>query len=238
MRKTIIALTILSIMLLSVSMAAVDSDGDGASQYRWTDRTLYHATCVAKTSASTEDTEWVYPIGMDGSMKEYIENPKTAKQPDQGLSHVVAGQTYEVYFFDSSGTFDMTKRDVVLESDPIKLYVEPQSVGKLTVNSFTMFTKTNAVSMPAYLLREMSESWGGSPSLHFIGDVANLNYREGTYYTIDMQGSMTALFYEMDADVVIKTFTGSPYLYIGICIVITALIAVTIAVCGRRPKFD
>jgi len=126
-----------------------------------------------------------------------------------------------------------------MEKTPLYLTVEPNSVKKLTVNAMASSTKNGIVTVPAYNLVLVYEDGHTESSIHLAIDTANLNYKEGTHYEINASSFVQyGLIYVMDYEIVSKTFTGSPYLYIGICVVVTALVALTVAVCGRRPKFD
>ncbi len=241
MRSKIIAISLLAILMMSGFMAlASESDGsDDSETYWWTDEDLYHSTAKCLASAPTSPYEWVYPIGEDESMKKFLADPLKNPVPARGLTSVQMGVTYEVYYLQKSNTFDIEQEEIVMKKTPLNITVEPNSVKKMTVNSMICSSKSGIVSVPAYNLLLVYSDGHYDSTIHIVTDTANLNYKEGTHYEISaFQYSQAGLIYVMDCNIATKTFTGSPYLYIGICVVVTALVALTVAVCGRRPKFD
>ena len=230
--KLAIVLIIAVLMFTCIPMDGVDSEHK-VVKASYSD--LFHAVGTAYSTTDVQENVVVYPLGGDESMKRYISDPQNYT-PEKGLSRVVEGTTYEVYYIDYPYGFNFDNPEKVMSANPLKnIVVEERSAVKLAINSIKgPYDEYNYFYVYGIKMGEtVSYDYGN------VGSMVNLNYIEDAYYEIELSyPAQRAPYVIVDMDVVEKVFTGSPYLYIGICIASTALIGLTIFLCGRKPEFD
>ena len=232
MRKSMTILAVAVLMLTPMIFADADADASDAEKCRFCDKDLYHCVGTAVASDVVKNNLWVYPLGEDASMKAYIADPQNAPRPDKGLKEVVEGEEYEVYCFIEPGwPFEYPSLQKVLGAYSYEFSVKEKTVEKLTVTKL----KDSSTEFSAYIL----EYHGDQTLTQYcsVGITVTLNhYRDGGYYEMRSNYYSEDLFVEAEYEISVKEFTGSPYLYIGLCIGITAAIALLIFWCGRKPK--
>ncbi|MBR4203275.1 MAG: hypothetical protein IKQ93_06855 [Candidatus Methanomethylophilaceae archaeon] len=230
MKKIIAVLAVF--LLVGLPCIAVESDADNpeVQKVKWCKDTLYHFTGTALEDWTVTGMIWIYPEGEDSQMKKYIADPQNNDIVD-GITDVKEGVTYEVYYYeDEPWDFVHEGSEIALEPYIYKIFVKQQSVVKLKIDSIKAgkfeYTSYDVIYEPK-----------GSPSVYgYIGIWSTLNYVDDHgYYVLDRNYGF-APYAEAEIQIVVKEFHGSPYLYIGLCIGITALVALLIAVCGRKPK--
>ena len=232
MKAKLAALMLVAIMLFCIPVDSEDSDG---SSVRASYFDLYHATGTAEFSFELYDDVYAYPLNGDGSMKSYINSPQT-NSPEQGrVKSVVEGESYELYFFSEPYGFQILEQQKVLSAYPLDpIVVKEKCAVKLTVSSIKYLDQS-------FGFFDINQVKGGEKSYYsygLVGQTTNLNYDAGAYYEIGLPYSATkCLYVDVQMDIVEKEFKGSPYLYIGICVISTALVGLLIFLCGRRPDF-
>ncbi len=232
MKKSMAILAVAVLMLTPVIFADMDADAADVQKCRFCQEDLYHCEGTAILDAKLEENIWVYPLGEDSSMKAYIADPQNAPRPSKGLKDVVEGEKYDIYCFDSPKQFDCSSLKKVLGKYSVHLTVQDRTVEKFTVTSL----KDSYQDFPVYVL----EYHGSETTLsqyYAVGNTATLNhYKDDGHYELYTNYSSMDLFVEAEYEISVKEFNGSPYLYIGLCIGITAAIALLIFWCGRKPK--
>ena len=232
MRNKILAIIVLSLLVLTcVPFDGADSEHN---KVRASFVELYHAVGVAMYDMDVSEGLYVYPVGGDESMKRYIEDPQN-NTPDKGLSSVVKDTAYEVYFTTGAVGFKTTERTVVKEPYPLDpIVVREKCAVKLTMNSM----QSNIEPIYTAMLNQMKDGEIIGQNYVYSGSVVTLNYAEDAYYVFSLNAYYSrSVYIDFDMDIVENEFTGSPYLYVGICVVSTVLVGLLIFLCGRRPDF-
>ena len=232
MKKSMAILAVAVMMLTPVILADMDMDAANVQKCRFSQEDLYHCEGTALYNDMVKEGIWVYPIGKDSKMKAYIADPQNAPRPDKGVSEIIEGETYDIYCFSGPEQFEYTSLQKVLEKYSKEFFVQDRTVEKLTVTSL----KDSYGDFPVFVV----EYHGGDAKLsqyYSVGSTASLNhYKDGGHYELSTNRVSMDLFVEAEYEISVKEFTGSPYLYIGLCIGITAAIALLIFWCGRKPK--
>lgn len=229
MKKIVAVLAVL--LLVGLPCIAVESDADDpeVQKVKWCKDDLYHFTGIAIEDRKITEMIWIYPIGEDSQMRKYIADPQNNSIVD-GVKSVKAGDSYEVYYYNEPMDFIHEEPEIVLKAYDYRIHVKEQSVIKLKIDSL----KAGQYDYSSY---EVIYKPIGNPSIFgIVGIWTTLNYVDDKgYYSLE-EGYGRAPYMEAEIQMVVKEFHGSPYLYIGLCIGITALVALLIAVCGRKPK--
>jgi hypothetical protein len=232
MKKLFPIIAVMILVVTPIIVAEADAD-DSTQTVRWSRYDLYHATATAIESASLKDNNslWVFQKGQDSAMKAYINNPQTAAVP-VGLNEVTYDQEYDIYYLETayvSYLFSYESEDKVLSDFDYPLVVKERTSVKLKVLTIS----ANGSPVNYYDLHYMPS---GSSTYHRLGEVVNLNYVDDTGYYAMKCYYNDSLFVEAQIQLSVKEINGSPTLYITLCVAITALVALTIAYCGRKPK--
>ncbi|MBO7352394.1 MAG: hypothetical protein J6U12_05740 [Candidatus Methanomethylophilaceae archaeon] len=230
MRKFIAVVAVLLLIGLPFIAIDVDADDPEVQKVRWCSDTLYHFTGIAVDDWSISGKLWVYPEGEDSPMLKYIADPQNNDIVD-GVKDVKKDEVYEVYYYgEEPWDFIHEGSEVALEPYSYKIFVKPQTVVKLKIDSL----KAGTIEYNTY---DVYYKPGDTTSVYgFVGVWCTLNYVDDSgYYELERIYGL-APYIDAEVQIVVKEFHGSPYLYIGLCIGITAMVALLIALCGRKPK--
>jgi len=236
MRRAFAVLAVLILAVVPISIAESDGSDPEIQKIRWSENTLYHFVGTARHSGELngwlydEMGLFVYPLGQDSSMEAYITNPQK-NTPERGLNRIVEGVQYDVY---STSTdlwdFNYSGYDVVKSKYEYTIHVREKTVDNLNVVKLKVGGKDTDYYRLVYNGTEKTTKYADT------GVWYTLNHQEDSgYYSLFCYDS-TGVYIEAEIQLVVKEFQGSPYLYIGLCIVITALVAISIAICGRKPN--
>jgi len=240
MTKKILAIAAIAAFLLVSMMPMAVADADDIYTEEKTIRSsaviLKHSTCVAIRSATISyQTMYVYEEGADGSMKAYIADPQK-NTPGKSLTQITGGKSYEVYYYGSeyvvTDYFTMGPKETALGTYYYDIFVEEAETGKLLINSVV---NDRGIEKFNYYVRSFSET-GLNDRYCYVGVVTNLDPNEYGYQVTGNRYDDSSLYYEMEMKLTIVHYTGSPTLYVGLCIVVVALVGATLFMCGRRPK--
>ncbi len=235
MNKIITLFAVLVMMIAPVTILADDTDAAEKQTIRWSQNTLYH---ISGTALSDEDyTEedqgiWIYEKGGDASMKAYIADPQN-NTPGPGIKNVTSGEEYEVYYTSLKYRSDFKYDSVETVKGPYDYAIVVQE--KTAIRMKVLEIRDGNRIVESYQTTYYSET-DERYEYHYIDDVVLLNhFDDDGFYILDISSYSPNLYVEADIELNVKEFTGSPYLYIGLCIAITALIGFLIAYCGRKP---
>ncbi len=231
MKKTIVTVFLVVILSMTVLQTA-DTDGSTTITARWSEATLMHASveCIYDTSISYNDV-WSYERGDDSAMKYYIENYRTASAPVSKVTHFESGKYYEIYYIEDH-VYPL--RDFNVLSGPEKA-LNPFTYD-INVDKRSQITLTLNSSPTGYLyIRDIYGSESRTYVHLEIGESAKLDYPGDGHY-LTLSGYHDTLFNEVMITMDVKTFTGSPALYMALATAVVILVGATVFICGRKPK--
>ena len=233
MKSSLAILAVALLVLSPVVFTDMNADAADSEKCRFCSEDLYHCIGTAVSSDMVQKNIWVYPLGEDASMQAYIADPQNAPRPAEGLKEVVEGEKYDIYsFYSPEWPFEYTSMEKVLGKYSMEFHVQEKTVEKMTVTK----VKDSYRDFPTFVLEYHGDETVLS-QYYSVGDTATLNhYRDGGFYEMFTTYSSDDLFVEAYYQITVKEFNGSPYLYIGLSIGITAAIALLIFWCGRKPK--
>ncbi|MBE6528424.1 MAG: hypothetical protein E7Z64_04575 [Thermoplasmata archaeon] len=238
-----VAFAILAIMLMcfaAIPTTEADANSTETVKMRMSDYTLYYAEATAsQTFDITYPYVYIYEKGHDDSMRAYIDDPDHLSTPGRPLKHINEGTTYAIYYvghFQYDDEFNHPSFTSVLESyGEYKIAVEDGTAVKVKASSAKTFEGRDS---GAFILRTYDKSLDYSTNTYPVGSIATLNYdKDIPYYGITPYDDDYSLFVDIKASITLKEFTDSPYRYVVLCTIVTILVGITIAVCGRKPKF-
>ncbi len=234
--KKILAVMFVALIMTVAVIPAVDADNPYQVTVRWSDTTIWHATVVCEYEATFDEQNiWAYAVGGDTPMINFLSNYRTASPPVSQITQFKEGEYYEIYYISGyqipwfvsivNGPYQ------VLGPYTYDFYVNEKS--QMTITLDEILTK-NVRYIGIYdvigLEKEHFTSLG-------VGTSATLGYAgEGHYYSITSTYKQDYLYIEAKVTMNVKTFTGSPGLYIGLSTAVVVLVGVTMFICGRKPK--
>jgi hypothetical protein len=239
MKKAILAVLALSVLLLAAVPAGYDAE-DQSFHVRQSNNDLYYAKCTASFNSKVTEGLYVYEVGQDSSMRAYINGTDHMATPERGLSSVIEGHTYEVY-----ATQEWKIKEVSEYANPktvLRSYYAPLTVSEnqlllLTVKSIVSNLGTTAKN---YDVLFISPS-GISEKSYAVDETARIGYEKGTLSYLSVYRYVqqeNVLYFDVVGEIGYKSYAGSPMLYVVLCVIVVALVAATIAFCGRKPKLD
>jgi len=235
MKKMVALMAVVLIMITPITVMAVDAEDPETMTIRWSDRTLFHFTGIANAdyTFSSDEQIWIYKEGEDSRMKTYIADPQHSAAPYSDVLKVQEGEVYEVYCLNLPSirdVFEHENEETALSSYSFNMYVADKTVDKVKVNSIITYDGGKEASY------NITYEPDGNTRYYLVGEVVTLNHVDDKGY-YSFSGSYSySLYSEAEIQLTVKEITGSPYLYITLCVVITALVALLIAICGRKPK--
>lgn len=237
MRKIIPVVVIALLLAICIVVPAESSDASDSrtDSFRVSNIQLLYFQTKALTDAQiTENSIFVYEVGQDTSMKNYIADHSI--KPEKGLTTITKDTTYEVYYYSSPSSltyFAVGEWTLALDA-----YKYNFTVDKDTTN----VVKVTKIS-PEYFI-------GSLAALSIKNDVSQVNYNvtesmtikigyiENSTYSVTPAFGNDALYYDGTMEVTILHYDASPLPFIIASIFIVILIGALVAYCGRKPKFD
>ena len=238
MKRTLFALFVVSLLLLTVVPNGSDADTTD-EKFRVSTASLYRLTCEATSDYQLEKTAgvFVYNEGEDDSMLAYINSINHMSTPEKGLTTVERGHRYTVYStnYNVGWPFDVISRTTALSSYTHGIWVSEGTAITMTVKSIISYSGTEE---ERYYCDVYTDSGDYSRRIYYVDEAVRLSYNEYGSQRIGVPMYGSELYYEFTAEMQYKEFAGSPYLYVGLTVAVVVLIGAMIAICGRKPKLE
>lgn len=235
--RAIKIIALAAVLLVAFCIAPIEtSEGSTVEKARVSGSTVYHFTGAATedvTRLITDTEMYVYEQGQDDSMKAYLADH--SKNPDPGVMSIVKGTTYEVYSIvqDAPSWLEAVIPQVVLESYGYALDVKEGDQWKLSIKDLKFSTGKDGMTVGL--------TDGNTTQLLLVGSVTTASNMGDAHYQFKFDKSIAkedCFYLEITFEKEVRTLNGSPTVYVIASIVIILLVALLIAICGRRPKFD